>query len=109
MRGGFHPGSILILIHDPIQSPVQSVLHAPVLADGLVESLRRQGRAEQRIGRLLLVLAELIRIEVTEQMTKVVVSGYVVGPLQEAAQKRVLGLGKRRHVHFILTTAKHGA
>jgi len=40
------PGSILILVHDHIHWPVQPILHAPVLADDLVEWLRLQGDAE---------------------------------------------------------------
>lgn len=34
-----YPGSILILADDHIQSPAQAILHAPVLADNLVETL----------------------------------------------------------------------
>ena len=33
--------SVLILVHDHIQPPVQAILHSPVLADNVVESLRR--------------------------------------------------------------------
>jgi hypothetical protein len=33
--------SVLILVHDHIQPPVQAILHAPVLAHDFVESLGR--------------------------------------------------------------------
>jgi hypothetical protein len=35
-----------------IQPPVQAILHAPVLAHDFVESLGRQSRTQQIIGRL---------------------------------------------------------
>jgi hypothetical protein len=42
--------SVLILVHDHVQSPVQAVFDAPVLANHLVESLRRQFRTEQVVS-----------------------------------------------------------
>ena len=44
--------SVLILVHDHIQAPVQPVFNAPVLADNGVESFWRQSRAEQVVGGL---------------------------------------------------------
>jgi hypothetical protein len=49
VRSVAEPGSVLVLIHHPIQSPVQAILHGPVLANDFVEPLRRQGRAEQAV------------------------------------------------------------
>ncbi len=46
------PGAVLIFIHRHVQSPVRAVLDAPVLANRLTESLRRQFRTEQVVGRL---------------------------------------------------------
>jgi len=47
---GHCPGGFcLVLVHDHIQPPVQPILHAPALADDLVERLGRQRRAEQEI------------------------------------------------------------
>lgn len=42
--------SVLILVHDHIQSPLEPVFHAPMLANNGVETLRRQSFAEQVVG-----------------------------------------------------------
>jgi len=45
-----HSGPVLVFVHHHIQSPVQAVFHAPVLARHFVESLWCKGRAEQVVG-----------------------------------------------------------
>src|SRR5271166_2748827 len=39
--------SVVILVHDDVQTPVQLVLHTPMRAHDLVEAFRRECRAEQ--------------------------------------------------------------
>ena len=51
VRSVAQPGPVLVLVHDHVQPPVQAVFHAPVLANHLVETLRRERPAEQIVRR----------------------------------------------------------
>jgi len=53
--------------------------------------------------------AERLRIKLAEQAAERVVARHPVGQRQDAAQERLLGLRKQRHVHRTLPAAQHRA
>ena len=54
--------SVLILVEDDVEPPVQPIFDAPMRANNLVEAFGRQSGAEQVIGGLGRCLAELLPV-----------------------------------------------